>query len=237
MAMKARQSRSSADPRGHAEAGPIIRRANDPMTEADIAHAIMARCVAEEDGREKARVGKRRFRTPGQSQVRMPFCHKIWANGMRKPGPQIDRKPPAAPGLSEEARGYAADPPVVTAISSNRVLGVAAVRATPGALADLTRHGYSDEEIWSLVVPKRTLARRIAKNEPLTVEETDRALRLERIVALAGRVFGNSEKAHRWMRKPKHLLGGKTPVEFLASESGARQVEQMLYRIEHGIFA
>ena len=138
-----------------------------------------------------------------------------------------------AEGVSEP---YSADATVLTAISPDHVPNVPAVRATPGALADLTRHGYSDEEIWALVVPKRTLARRVADDEPLTVEETDKALRLERIAALADRVFGNPAKAHRWMRNPKRLLGDKTPVDFLASESGARQVEEMLYRIEHGMF-
>ncbi len=151
--------------------------------------------------------------------------------------PRSHRKPSTAPGLSEGARPYSADPAVVTEISPDGHPGVAAVRATPGALTDLTRHGYSDEEIWTLVVPKRTLARRVAADEPLTVEETDKALRLERIATLADRVFGDPAKAHRWLRKPKHLLGGRTPVDFLASESGARQVEQMLYRIEHGMFA
>jgi putative toxin-antitoxin system antitoxin component (TIGR02293 family) len=142
------------------------------------------------------------------------------------------------PGLADEALApYAADEAVVTVISPDQVPNVPAVRATPGALADLMRHGYSDEEIWTLVVPKRTLARRVAGDEPLTVEETDKALRLERIAGLADRVFGNPAKAHRWLRKPKRLLGGKTPVDFLASESGARQVEEMLYRIEHGMFA
>ena len=141
-------------------------------------------------------------------------------------------------GLAEKpSEPCSAGDPIVNAISPDHRPNVPTVRATPGALADLTRHGYSEEEIWTLVVPKRTLARRVASNEPLTVEETDKALRLERIASLADRVFGNQEKAHRWLRKPKHLLGGKTPVDFLASESGARQVEEMLHRIEHGMFA
>ena len=162
---------------------------------------------------------------------------------MRNPKPRLRRKLPSAPaatpaGLAETApEPYSAGGPIVSVISPDRRPSVPAVRATPGALADLNRHGYSDEEIWALVVPKRTLARRVAKREPLTVEETDRALRLERIAALADRVFGNPEKAHRWMRKPKRLLSGKTPVDFLASEAGARQVEEMLYQIEHGMFA
>ncbi len=113
----------------------------------------------------------------------------------------------------------------------------AAARVAPAALGDLARHGYSEDEIFALVVPKRTLARRKAANEPLTIEETDKALRLERIAVQAQRVFGDAEKAHRWLRKAKRELKSETPLAYLASEAGARVVEEMLFRIEHGIFA
>lgn len=112
-----------------------------------------------------------------------------------------------------------------------------APRVLPEAVSSLAASGYSEAEIFELVVPKRTLARRQAKREPLTVEETDKALRLARIADLATRVFGDEEKAHRWLRKPKRALNGRAPLAFLASETGARTVEQMLHRIDHGIFA
>jgi putative toxin-antitoxin system antitoxin component (TIGR02293 family) len=110
-------------------------------------------------------------------------------------------------------------------------------RVSTNALNALSRHGYSEDEIFALVVPKRTLARRKAAKEPLTIEETDKALRLERIASQAERVFGAPEKAHRWLRKPKRALQGETPVAYLATEAGARVVEEMLVRIEHGMFA
>jgi putative toxin-antitoxin system antitoxin component (TIGR02293 family) len=110
-------------------------------------------------------------------------------------------------------------------------------RAELSTLNALFRHGYNEDEVFALVVPKRTLARRKAANEPLTVEETDKALRLDRIALQAGRVFGEPEKAHRWLRKAKRELRGETPLALLASEAGARAVEEMLFRIEHGIFA
>ena len=110
-------------------------------------------------------------------------------------------------------------------------------RVGTNALTALARHGYSEDEIFALVVPKRTLARRKAANEPLTIEETDKALRLDRIAEQAERVFGEPEKAQRWLRKPKRELKGETPLSHLASEAGARVVEEMLFRIEHGIFA
>ncbi|MCK1297120.1 DUF2384 domain-containing protein [Bradyrhizobium sp. 24] len=108
-------------------------------------------------------------------------------------------------------------------------------RIEPAALKRLAN--YSDDEIHALVVPKRTLARRLSEGEPLTVEETDKAVRLARVDRLAANVFGEPAKAHRWLRKPKKLLRGETPLAYLATEAGARVVEEMLHRIDHGILA
>ena len=110
-------------------------------------------------------------------------------------------------------------------------------RARADVVHQLARHGYSEKELSALVVPKRTLARRRADNELLTVEETDKALRLKRIAALAEKTFGDPAKAQRWMRKAKRSLAGETPLAYLASEAGARVVEEMLRRIQHGMFA
>lgn len=126
---------------------------------------------------------------------------------------------------------------IIEDISDQAVPRAPAIRAMPGSLAALSELGYSDEEINTLVVPRRTRARRQAQNEPLSVEETDRALRLERIASLATRTFGQGDKAQRWLRKPKRQLEGETPLAFLKSETGARIVEDMLHRIEHGILA
>jgi putative toxin-antitoxin system antitoxin component (TIGR02293 family) len=257
MAMKGTAVPVFRRPDGQAEAGPIIRRANDPMTELNIACAIMVAFLA--DG---GAVGKPR-RTPiedcepilaAAAWTRMALYAILsdnlgkWHKAMNTSKLRHRRKaskPPPPPaigttrvGFSDETfEPYSGGEAVVSVISSDNIPNVPTVRATPGALADLARHGYSDEEISALVVSRRTLARRRAADEPLSVEETDKALRLERIAALAERVFGDPKKAYRWLRKPKNLLDGATPVAFLASESGARQVEEMLYRIQHGMFA
>jgi putative toxin-antitoxin system antitoxin component (TIGR02293 family) len=110
-----------------------------------------------------------------------------------------------------------------------------AARATPAALGSLEARGYSQDEIFALVLPRRTFARRLKRREPLTVEETDRAIRLARVAELAEQTFGDKSKAHRWLRKPKRALGRATPLAYLASEAGARRVEEMLHRIDSGI--
>ncbi|MGY3076421.1 putative toxin-antitoxin system antitoxin component (TIGR02293 family) [Bradyrhizobium sp. LM6.10] len=71
----------------------------------------------------------------------------------------------------------------------------------------------------------------------MTVEEGSKAVRLARVDRLAVNMFGKTAKAHRWLRKPKKLLRGKTPMACLTTEAGARLVEEMLHRIDHGIHA
>ena len=105
------------------------------------------------------------------------------------------------------------------------------------AVKALVRGGLSDAEVYQLIVPRRTLAHRIAKHQPLSKDESDKAVRVARITAMAEQVFGEPGRAWRWLRKPKWRFGGKTPVEMLATEAGARLVEEMIGQIEHGIFA
>jgi putative toxin-antitoxin system antitoxin component (TIGR02293 family) len=86
-----------------------------------------------------------------------------------------------------------------------------------------------------------TLSRRVRSGERLTGAEADRALRVVAIVRQAVRVFGDADKAQRWLSKPKQFLDpngpGRTPYEMLDSEHGARLVEQRLTQIDHGLFA
>jgi putative toxin-antitoxin system antitoxin component (TIGR02293 family) len=49
-------------------------------------------------------------------------------------------------------------------------------------------------------------------------------------------VFCEPEKAWRWLRKPKIRFDGKSPIEMLATESGARLVDEMIYQLEYGMF-
>lgn len=101
----------------------------------------------------------------------------------------------------------------------------------------LKRGGLNDAEVYDLIIPRRTLAHRTANGEPLTREESDRAVRVARIAAMAEQVFGDAEKSWRWLRRPMRQLGGRTPIAMLATEVGARVVEEMLGRIDYGIFA
>jgi putative toxin-antitoxin system antitoxin component (TIGR02293 family) len=85
-----------------------------------------------------------------------------------------------------------------------------------------------------LHVPPRTLARR-KREKRLHADESDRLFRLGRIAALAEEVLGSRAKATRWLHQPNRALGSATPLHQLDTELGARQVENLLIRIAHGV--
>ena len=92
-------------------------------------------------------------------------------------------------------------------------------------------------EVDSLVMPRRTLAHRERRKEPLNAIESERVLRIARIAAIAEDTFANSEKAATWLRRPSRLFGGKAPLAMADTEPGGRMVEGVLQRIAHGIAA
>ncbi len=57
---------------------------------------------------------------------------------------------------------------------------------------------------------------------------------LARIVGLATHYLGDVQAANRWLKRPNAALGGKTPIELLDTEPGARAVESVLGRIAYG---
>jgi putative toxin-antitoxin system antitoxin component (TIGR02293 family) len=84
-------------------------------------------------------------------------------------------------------------------------------------------------------IPARTLARR-KEAKRLQPEESDRLLRLSRLVALALRLFEGDLVATRiWLTTPHSALGQQAPLDFASTEVGAREVEHLIGRLEHGI--
>lgn len=97
--------------------------------------------------------------------------------------------------------------------------------------------GITDREIGHLVIKPRTLSHRIAKKQRLTAEESDRAARVARIVALAQRTFANIEKADRWLHTSLNALDGRRPIDLVQTAAGARVAEAILARIAWGAAA
>jgi putative toxin-antitoxin system antitoxin component (TIGR02293 family) len=88
-----------------------------------------------------------------------------------------------------------------------------------------------------LRTPPRTLARRKVQGH-LTESESERLIRLARIYELALALFdGDRSHAVRWLCSPIRGLGSKIPVRCIETEPGARQVENLIGRLEHGVFS
>lgn len=105
-------------------------------------------------------------------------------------------------------------------------------------LVSLEAHsGLTRERISEFVaIPKRTLARRQASGR-LTSEESDRLLRASRVFEMAVDLFeGDLDEARQWLLTPNPALGGHTPLVFTSTEVGAREVENLIGRLEHGVF-
>lgn len=73
--------------------------------------------------------------------------------------------------------------------------------------------------------------------ERLTTVESDRLYRLAKIAALAEDVFEDRGQAVQWLHSPQVGLGGRKPLEMLQTEIGSREVEDLLIRIEHGVYS
>jgi len=89
----------------------------------------------------------------------------------------------------------------------------------------------------SLGLAKRTIARRLQERQALTAEESERVVRLARVLAEAMQVLGSIEKARRWMQRPSRALGGEVPLRMLDTDIGGNAVIEELGRIDHGVFA
>ena len=98
--------------------------------------------------------------------------------------------------------------------------------------------GLSIESIADVVqIPLRTLARR-KKAGRLESLESERLLRLGLIFEQALDLFdGDRTAAQRWLTSPAKALGGESPLTHTQTEIGAREVEDLIGRLEHGVFS
>jgi putative toxin-antitoxin system antitoxin component (TIGR02293 family) len=89
------------------------------------------------------------------------------------------------------------------------------------------------EQLWEIVqIPKRTAARR----KTFKADESDRIFRLATLFQKAVELFGNLDSARKWFVAPQRALGGKPPLRCAETTVGAREVEMLIGRLEHGVF-
>ncbi len=86
-----------------------------------------------------------------------------------------------------------------------------------------------------LGLARATLHRRKASGR-LTPAESDKVVRYARILGHAVHLFGSLENARLWLRTTQRGLGGAVPLEYAQTETGAREVENLLGRIDYGVY-
>ena len=97
--------------------------------------------------------------------------------------------------------------------------------------------GVSDNFLSQIVnIPKRTLTRRKQQGR-LNAQESEKVLRVARLYDRALEVFEDSAAAEKWLKEPARGLGDASPLYYAKTELGAREVERLLTRIEHGVFS
>ncbi len=85
-------------------------------------------------------------------------------------------------------------------------------------------------------IPERTLTRRKQEGR-LQTGESERLLRIGTLFDLAVFTFGNREHARQWFKTPKKAFGENSPLDYADTEPGAREVEDLLGRLAHGVFS
>lgn len=72
----------------------------------------------------------------------------------------------------------------------------------------------------------------VARLSPI---ESDRLFRLARLYAITVKVLDDESSAAEWLKRPQWGLGGITPLEMAITEIGAKEVENLLGRIEFSV--
>jgi putative toxin-antitoxin system antitoxin component (TIGR02293 family) len=120
--------------------------------------------------------------------------------------------------------------------TESEILRIVEGRLAPSVVKRLLMLGLERSEIYDAVIPARTLQHRRSRRERLTLEESDRVLRMVRILSSAEFVYGSRERALAWLRRPHPGLEGRTPLSLVKTDTGSRIVEALLIQIDEGMF-
>ena len=120
--------------------------------------------------------------------------------------------------------------------TESEILQIVERRLAPSVIKRLVALGLNRSELDETVIPSRTLQHRRSRREKLTAEESDRVLRIIRVLAAAEVVYGSRNRALAWLRKPLTQLEGRAPLSLLKTDTGSRIVEELLVQIDEGMF-
>lgn len=102
-------------------------------------------------------------------------------------------------------------------------------------LQDLLR--ISEEELGRFLgISPATLHRR-KKTGRLETPESERVVRFARLFGLAMEVFESKDASREWLKAENPGTAGESPLSYADTEFGAREVENLMGRIDHGVFS
>src|SRR5436189_2777310 len=87
-----------------------------------------------------------------------------------------------------------------------------------------------------LCISRSTLQRRKAAGR-LSPDESDKVIRFSRLLQQATDLFGDIEKARAWLKHPQVGLGSAVPLDYARTETGAREVENLLVQMKYGVYS
>jgi putative toxin-antitoxin system antitoxin component (TIGR02293 family) len=89
--------------------------------------------------------------------------------------------------------------------------------------------------IKALKLVLRTMTEREKKHERFSTTESERLYRIVRARSLAREIFSSDTAVAEWLGAPDRSLGGRAPLEMLATDLGAQKVESLLRAMIHGV--
>ena len=93
------------------------------------------------------------------------------------------------------------------------------------------------ERIASVLGMSRATLHRRKLQGKIDREASEKLVRYQSLLKKAEEVFGDAENAREWLTHPQRGLGNAVPLEFAKSELGAGEVENLLGRIEYGVYS
>lgn len=121
---------------------------------------------------------------------------------------------------------------------SNARLAEIVEAGLPVSVADFLRQRtHMSAQKFGHIVPRGTLqSKRKSADKKLSVEQSDRIMRVAEVYAHAAEVFGDSERAETWMKRTNpRMPDERTPEEMLKTSYGARYIDDVLTQFECGI--
>lgn len=161
-------------------------------------------------------------------------------------------KPPAKKLPFKTIHRHQSGPKTFGGVVSNCIDGpTGKITFSPAKLVEILRAGLPVRELndlqAALDVPMEKLAPMLGISKAtfhrrkltgrLDQAESDRVLRYARLMGRAMEVMETKENARQWLTSPQFGLGGAIPFEYAETEVGAREVEDLLGRIEYGVYS